>query len=234
MFQADEVPPGRADREDGALDAIIGDLRDNKHGVTHDVRRWHGTSGARAGDRLAQRSATGHMESWTPENTTHFNLASGKAGSQGATSAGQAGGRRTHHSAPVLGGPGEPLGGCRPRGRRAALESRVRAAGGEGDALSPSRNRGGCIFPRAAWLHPHGTRGEPLGEDSGSVARRRAVSGSKRHRGDGGLSEATMPRVCQPRLAAPAGKGPYFLQQQKRGGSWQSSSPGISLAFNSV
>lgn len=48
MFQADEVPPGRADREDGAPDTIIRDLRDNKHSGTSDIRRWHGTSGVRA------------------------------------------------------------------------------------------------------------------------------------------------------------------------------------------
>lgn len=52
--------------------------------------------------------------------------------------------------------------------------------------------------------------------------------------GDGGLSKATVPTVCWQYLAAPPGKGSYLFWQQKRGGRWQSISPGISLALNKV
>lgn len=58
------------------------------------------------------------------------------------------------------------------------------------------------------------------------------VSGSERCGGGLGLSEAALLKVGQQHLIGPPGTDPYFLQQQKRGGSWQSSSPGISLALS--
>lgn len=93
---------------------------------------------------------------------------------------------------------------------------RVGAAHGEGYALSPSQSHGGCLSQSYF----------------GFILMEQGVSGSERHEDGGGLSEATVPTICQQHLIAPPGKDPYFLQQKKRGGSWQSSSPGISLALS--
>lgn len=76
------MPPGRADREDGALDTVISELKDNEHRITSDIRRWRGTGGARASNRLVQQGAPGHPVSWTPANITHLNPARGEAGSR--------------------------------------------------------------------------------------------------------------------------------------------------------
>jgi len=155
------VPPGRADREDGALDTVIGNLRDNEHSVTSDIRRWHGSGGGRTSDRLAQQSAPGHAVSRTSANIAHCNPPRGEARSRGAGSAGQGGERCTHHSQPLgWGGEGEPLGW-------------VLASGQEGSAAEQgacSWRGGGCPVPISGWA--------PLSQSCfGSIPMGRGVNG---------------------------------------------------------
>lgn len=197
------MPPGRADRGNRVLDAVLVRLNDNDLSITSDIDQWCGTGGERACNRLAQQGSPGTELGSC--DITHLNLSRSKVG----------GGRCTHYLRLLE-----------------WVSVREQCCGGWQWGCHPtvcqngcSSWGGGCPVPTSEswwvpllellWLHLDGAR-----------------TGSGRHGGGGGLSEAAVPTVCQQHLRGPPGKDPYFLHQQKRGGSWQSSSPGISLALS--
>lgn len=53
------MPPGRADREDGVLDAVLVGLSDNDLSTMNDAHEWYGTGGERACNALAQQGSPG-------------------------------------------------------------------------------------------------------------------------------------------------------------------------------